>query len=134
MKPRCLAVFLAVLATGAPGALAEGPSEPPPLRLPAGLRVRVWSHSLPGRTIEGTLLGADSGRVTLVPKDDEPLVPGEMSLPAIDVTRMDVALGKKRHWWQGAVIGAAPGAGHGLHRRRRRRPLRGQRERAVQPR
>ncbi|HSD28855.1 MAG TPA: hypothetical protein VLL75_16255 [Vicinamibacteria bacterium] len=109
MKPRCLAVLLAVLGTGAPVAVAQAPPTPPSLRLPAGMRVRVWTYSLPGQKMEGTLLRADSGAVTLVPKSDQPLVGGEMRLPAADVTRLDVALGKTRHWWQGAVIGAALG-------------------------
>ena len=109
MKARCLALFLAVLGTGAPVALAQGPPTPPPLRLPSGVRVRVWTYSLAGQRIEGTLLGADSSAVTLVPKSDQPLVAGELKLPAADVTRLDVALGKKRHWWQGAVIGAVLG-------------------------
>ncbi|HSD29163.1 MAG TPA: hypothetical protein VLL75_17815 [Vicinamibacteria bacterium] len=109
MKPRCLALFLAVLGTGAPPAFAQAHPAPPPLRLPSGVRVRVWTHSLPGQRIEGTLLRADSGAVTLVPRSDQPLVGGELKLPAADVTRLDVTLGKKRHWWQGAVIGAALG-------------------------
>ncbi len=109
MKPRRLALILAVLGTGAPVALAQEAPAPPHLRLPAGIRVRVRTYSLPNQTIEGTLLAADSGAVRLVPKSDQPLIGGEMKLPAADVTRMDVALGKKRHWWQGAVIGAAVG-------------------------
>jgi len=109
MKPRCLALFLAVLGTGAPVALAQTAPAPPPLKLPPGIRVRVWTYSLPGERIEGTLRSADSGAVRLVPKSDQPLLAEEMTLPAADVTRMDVALGKKRHWWQGAVIGAALG-------------------------
>jgi hypothetical protein len=109
MKARRLALFLAVLGAGAPVAWAQGPPTPPTLRLPAGVRARVWTYSLGGQRIEGTLLGADSSAVTLVPKNDQPLVAGQMALPAADVTRLDVALGKKRHWWQGAVIGAALG-------------------------
>ncbi len=109
MQARSLALFLAFLGTGAPVALAEDPAAPPPLRLPAGVRVRVWSYSLPGQRVDGTLLGADSSAVTLVPKSDQPLLTGELKLPAAEVTRLDVTLGKKRHWWQGAVIGAALG-------------------------
>jgi hypothetical protein len=108
MKPRSLALFLAVLGTGAP-ALAQAPPAPPSLKLPAGIRVRVRTYSLPGQTIEGTLVSADSDGVSLVPRSDPPLLGGEMKLPAADVTRMDVALGKKSHWWQGAVIGAVLG-------------------------
>jgi hypothetical protein len=114
MKPHGLAVFLAVLGTGAPVALAQAPPAPPHLKLPAGIRVRVRTWSLPNQTIEGTLLSADSGAVTLVPKSEQPLLGREMKLPSADVTRMDVALGKKRHWWQGALIGAALGLAAGF--------------------
>lgn len=109
MKLRSLALVSAVLAAGAPVALAQAPPVPPPLKLPVGVRVRVSTYSLPGQRIEGTLLSADSSAVTLVPKSSQPLVAGEMKLPAADVTRMDVALEKKGHWWQGALIGAALG-------------------------
>jgi hypothetical protein len=109
MTPRCLALFLGVLGTGAPVASAQAPPAPPPLRLPSGVRVRVWTYSLGGQRVEGTLISADSSAVTLVPKSDQPLLGGEMKLPAADVTRMDVALGKKRHWWQGLLAGAALG-------------------------
>jgi hypothetical protein len=110
MKPRCLALMAVVLAAGAPAARAQAPPAPPPLKLPAGVKVRVWTYSLPDERIEGTLLSADATAVTLVPKGSQPLLGGEMRLPAPDVTRLDVALGKKRHWWQGALIGAAVGA------------------------
>ena len=109
MKPRCLVLTAVVLAAGVPAALAQAPPAPPPLRLPAGLRVRVWTWSLGGQRIDGSLRSADSGAVTLVAESGQPFQPGEMTLPAADVTRMDVALGKKNHWWQGAVIGAALG-------------------------
>ena len=114
MKLRCLALFLAVLGTGAPVALAQAPPAPPPLKLPPGIRVRVWTYSLPGERIEGTLRSADAGAVRLVPKSDQPLFAEEMTLPAPDVTRMDVALGRKSHWWQGALIGAAIGLAMGF--------------------
>ncbi len=71
--------------------------------------MRVRTYSLPNQVIEGTLLSADSGAVRLVPKTEQPLLGSEMKLPAADLTRMDVALGKKSHWWQGALVGAALG-------------------------
>lgn len=110
MKLRCLVLTAAVLAAGAPAALAQAPAAPPPLRLPAGVKVRVWTYSMGGHRIEGTLLNADAIAVTLVPKSGQPLTAGEMRLPASDVTRLDVALEKKRHWLAGALIGAALGA------------------------
>ena len=110
MKPRCLVLMAVVLAAGVPAALAQAPPAPPPLKLPSGIKVRVWTDSLPNQRIEGTLLSADSSAVTLIPKGSQPLLGGEMRLPAADVTRLDVALEKKRHWWQGALIGAAVGA------------------------
>jgi hypothetical protein len=110
MKLRCLVLTAAVLAAGAPAALAQAPPAPPPLKLPAGIKVRVWTYSMGGQRIEGTLLSADASAIMLIPKSSQPLVAGEMRLPAADVTRLDVALEKKRHWWQGALIGAAVGA------------------------
>jgi len=100
---------LTLLGAGPSVAVAQAPPSPPPLKLPAGIRVRVQTYSLAGQTIEGTLRSADSSTVRLVPKGEQPLLAEEMALPAADVTRMDVALGKKSHWWQGALIGAAVG-------------------------
>lgn len=110
MKLRRLVLTAAVLAAGVPAVLAQAPPAPPPLKLPAGIKVRVWTYSMGGQRIEGTLLSADSNAVTLVPKSSQPLLTGEMRLPASDVTRLDVALDKKRHWLEGALIGAALGA------------------------
>jgi hypothetical protein len=77
---------IVVLAAGVPAAQAQAPPPvPPPLKLPAGLRVRVWTHSLEGQRIEGTLVSADSAAVTLVPKSSQPLLGGELRLPASDV-------------------------------------------------
>jgi hypothetical protein len=109
MKRRCLALMAAVLGAGSPPALAQAPPVPPPLRLPAGVRVRVFTRTLPDQRIEGTLLSADAAAVALVPKSSQPLAAGEMRLPAADVIRMEVTLEKKRHWWQGALVGAALG-------------------------
>jgi hypothetical protein len=52
------------------------------------MRVRVQTYSLPDQRIKNTLLSADSGAVTLIPKSDQPLVKNEMKLPAADVTRL----------------------------------------------
>ncbi len=109
MTRRCLSLVAVVFGTGVPAVVAQAP-EPPPLSLPAGVRVRVWTFSLAGQRIEGTLLSADATGVTLVPKSSHALATGEMRLPAGDVTRLDVALERKSHWWQGALVGAAVGA------------------------
>lgn len=109
MKLRRLVLTAAVLVAGAPAALAQAPAAPPPLKLPAGIKVRVWTYSMGGQRIEGTLLSADASAVTLIPKGGQPLLTAEMRLPASDVTRLDVALDKKRHWLEGALIGAALG-------------------------
>ena len=53
MKPRCLALMAVVLAAGVPAALAQAPPAPPPLKLPSGIKVRVWTYSLPNERIEG---------------------------------------------------------------------------------
>jgi len=110
MRPRCLALMAVVLGVDASVAVAQAPPVPPPLKLPSGIRVRVWTYSLAGQRIEGTLLGADATGMTLVPKGSQPLLAGDMRLPAGDVTRLDVALERKGHWWQGALVGAAVGA------------------------
>jgi hypothetical protein len=96
----------------APGPLAraQSASEPPPLALPPGLRVRVLALSLPGQRIEGTLQSADSTAITLVPNGAYPLAPTGLSLPTKSVVRLEVALEKRRHGWQGAAIGALAGA------------------------
>jgi hypothetical protein len=109
MSLRSLTLAAVALATSAPALVAQAPPAPPPLKLPAGLHVHVWTLSLPNQRVEGTLLAADATGISLVPKGTHPLVTGEMRLPAEDVTRLDVALEKKRHWWQGALIGAAVG-------------------------
>ncbi len=81
MKTRCLALFLAALGTGAPIALVQTAPAPPPLKLPAGLRVRVWTYSLAGQRIEGTLRSADSSAVKLSPRSEQPPFAEEMTLP-----------------------------------------------------
>ena len=72
MKLRCLAAD-GVVAAGGPAALAQAPPAPPPLKLPAGIKVRVWTYSMGGQRIEGTLLSADSSAVNS-PREPGPVL------------------------------------------------------------
>ncbi len=109
--PSLLALFLMAAAHEA---AAQAWPEPPPLRLPAGIRARVFTRVLSDRTIEGRLVSADTSAVTLVPKWADPFERREMTVPTSDVMKLEVSFDKKRHWWQGALIGAAAGALVGL--------------------
>jgi len=108
MRIRCLSLVAGLLAAGAQAATQE-PPEPPPLRLPSGVRARLWARGLGARSLAGTLVAADAGAVTLVPKGAAPLAAVELSVPAADVTRLELALERKRHGWEGLLIGAVAG-------------------------
>jgi hypothetical protein len=108
MGVRGVVSMVTLLVATAPLAQAQG--EPLPLTLPPGVRVRLWTLSLPGPSIEGALQSADSTSITLVPRGSPPLTSAGLSVPTRSVTRLEVALEKKRHWWEGALIGAAVGA------------------------
>jgi hypothetical protein len=85
-------------------ALAQSPV-PPALRLPAGARVRVFAAGHGG--IEAYLSRHDDASVTLAFPGEGPLAPPtEMEVPAASIERMEMSLGKKRHGWLGAAIGA----------------------------
>jgi hypothetical protein len=111
IMPSLLALFL--MAAAREGG-AQALPEPPPLRLPAGARARVFTRALPDRTIEGRIVSADTSAVTLVPEWADPFERREMTVPTSDVMSLEVTFEKKRHWWQGALIGAAAGALLGL--------------------
>jgi len=103
-----------VLLAAAHDAAAQASPEPPPLRLPAGIRARVFTRALPDRTVEGRIVSADASAVTLVPRLADPFERGELTVRTSDVAKLEVTFGKKRHGWQGALIGAAAGALVGL--------------------
>lgn len=114
MRPTLPSMLAVVLMAVAHEAAAQAWPEPPTLRLPEGIRARVFTRALPGRAIEGSIVSADTSAVTLVPKWADPFERGEMTVPTSDVMRLEVSFEKKRHWWQGALIGAAAGALLGL--------------------
>ena len=106
-----LAALLGSLATDA---LAQAVPEPPALELPVGARVRVRTEAAPGDWIKGTLAGADSGTIALVPEGAPPLGASVLRLPRETVTRLDLVTGKKWQWLPGLVIGAALGVAMGF--------------------
>lgn len=105
-------VVAALLASAGLAAAQDGP-EPALLQLPAGVKARVFTRALPNQRVEGVLLSADASQVSILPAGD-PLVRTELTVTANDVIRLELALEKKRHWWQGLLIGAVAGVLVGL--------------------
>jgi hypothetical protein len=106
-----LAALLGLLTADA---LAQALPEPAALKLPVGGRVRIRTQAAPGDWIKGTLAGADSGSIALVPDGVPQLGANELRLPSATVTRLELVTGKKRQWLQGLVIGAALGVAMGF--------------------
>jgi hypothetical protein len=101
INTRFLAGLLGFLAADA---LAQSPA-PSPLFLPPGARVRVFAAGHGG--IEAYLSRHDDASVTLAFPAESPFAPPtEMAVPAASIERMELSLGKKRHAWLGAAIGA----------------------------
>ena len=101
ISTQCLVGLLGLLAADA---LAQSPP-PPALRLPAGARVRVFAGGHGG--IEAYLSRHDDTSVTLAFPGESPLAPPtEMAVPTASIERMDMSLGKRRHAWLGAAVGA----------------------------
>jgi hypothetical protein len=134
---RVLALLAAVAA--ARSAVAQtGQPEPPPLRLPPGVRVRVSTRQLPvyrvdeiinsagreaahtrgtlARSVEirGHLVRAEAGSVTIVPESNDLFAPGEMTFAAEEVERVELSFHRRNHWLKGLLIGAALGVALGL--------------------
>lgn len=106
-------MVVAALLASAALAPAQDLPEPALLQLPAGVEARLFTRALPNQRVEGVLLRADASEVSILPAGDL-LVGTELTVPANDVIRLELALEKKRHWWQGLLIGAAAGALLGL--------------------
>jgi hypothetical protein len=87
---------------------------PQALELPVGARVRLRTQAAPGDWMKGTLAGADSGTIALVPDGAPPLGSNQLRLPRESVTRLELVTGKKRQWLRGLVIGLALGVGIGF--------------------
>jgi hypothetical protein len=104
MRPTMPSLLAVVLMATAHEAAAQAWPEPPPLRLPAGVRARVFTRALPDRTIEGTIVSADASAVTLVPKWADPLERPEMTVSTSDVMKLG-ELREEAALRQGALIG-----------------------------
>ncbi len=108
MRPLSLlaAALLGPLATPA---LAQEPPPPPVLRLPMGAQVRLRTVAAPGDWLRGTLVGADSEGVGLIPENAPPLSGSELRLPRETISRLEIVTGRKRQWLVGLLVGAASG-------------------------
>jgi len=109
-----LPLVVALLGLAAGEALAQEVSPPPALELPLGARVRLRTQASPGDWIEGVLASADTGTISLVPKEAPPLGANQLRLPSETVTRLEVVTGRKRQWLPGLLIGAAAGVAMGV--------------------
>jgi len=112
MKPTrpLVAGLLALLACRATAQDAP----PPALQLPVGARVRLRTQAAPGDWMKGTLAGADSGTIALVPDGAPPLGANQLRLPRETVLRLELVTGKKRQWLPGLVVGLALGVAMGF--------------------
>ena len=113
MRPTpCRAAGLLLLLTS--GAAAQDVPPTPALELPVGARVRLRTQAAPGDWMKGTLAGADSGTIALVPDGAPPLGSNQLRLPRESVTRLELVAGRKRQWLPGLAIGLAVGVGMGF--------------------
>jgi len=87
--------------------------EPPALELPMGARVRVRTQASK-EWIKGTLAGADTGTIALVPEEAPPLGANQLRLPSEGVTELEVLTGRKSRWLPGLLVGSAIGVAAGL--------------------
>jgi hypothetical protein len=111
---RRLAVVVAALGLLATDAVAQSTAQPPALELPVGARVRLRTRAAPGDWIKGYLARADSASVALVPEGAPPFGANELRIPRDEVTRFELATGRKSQWLRGVVIGAALGVAMGF--------------------
>jgi len=113
MRP---ATFFVVVLLGplTGSALAQAPPEPPALRLPMGSRARLRPVAAPGGWIRGTLVGADSVSIALLPENAPPIIGSELRLPRETVAQLELLTSRKKHWLHGLVIGLAAGVAMGF--------------------
>jgi hypothetical protein len=63
----------------------------------------------PGDWLRGTLVGADSQGVGLIPENAPPFSGSELRLPRETISRLEIVTGKKRQGLLGLLVGAATG-------------------------
>jgi hypothetical protein len=103
----CRASLFVLLAATAPLAAQEAP-EPLPLTLPPGAHARLTSTAVPG-LMHGLVVRNDDRSVTFMLENG-----GLQAVPISSLTRLDIATSKKRHFWQGALVGLAVGVAFGF--------------------
>ncbi len=101
-------VLIGSLAVG-PSAFAQQPPPESPLAPYKGRPARVASTGSGGATIEGTLLDFDASSIRVLSR-----IGKEERIPIESIKHMELAVGKKRHTLQGALIGAVAGVGIGF--------------------
>jgi hypothetical protein len=94
--------------------LAQAPPEPPALRLPMGSRARLRPVAAPGGWIRGTLVGADSVNIALLPENAPPVIGSELRLPRETVAQLELLTSRKKHWLHNLVMGLAAGVAMGF--------------------
>ena len=107
-------VLAALMAALAGEAFAQPAPEPPTLKLPVGAHVRVRPVASPGDWVHGTLVGADSRGIGLLPENAPPIPGSELRLPRETVAQLEILTGQKKHWFHGLLIGVAAGVAMGF--------------------
>jgi hypothetical protein len=88
--------------------------EPPAFQVPAGARVRLASDALPGAAVVGRVSRwTDDILALAVSEPDAPLGGVPLAVPQASVRRLEVSLGRRSYWKQGALSGAILGAAGG---------------------
>jgi hypothetical protein len=87
---------------------------PPVFQVPAGAKVRLRSHLMPGGLVEGRVaFSTDDSLGLTVASDDAPFGGGAIVVPRASVTSLQVSMGHKRFGLVGALFGAIAGAAAG---------------------
>jgi hypothetical protein len=88
---------------------AQTPVEPSSLEAHSGARTRLVTTESPGVVQKGILLHGDAKSLTLLAVDGS-----EQTFAISSLTRLELALERKRHLWTGVLVGAAAGVGLGM--------------------
>jgi hypothetical protein len=116
-KLRWAAILFCATASGAGAQEApSGPALPPPpvFQLPAGAKVRLGSHLMPGGRVEGRVaFSTDDSLGLTVASDEAPFGGGTIAVPRASVTSLQMSMGYRRFGLVGALAGAIAGAAAG---------------------